>query len=109
MKVDDLIKRLENLLEKERDLLLKFPISDADQFIKIQEEIKETLYKLSQFPKEELMDKTDELINISKLNSSISSLLINQLSFLEELEREIFGESLTYSEKAKNSLFNRKA
>ena len=100
--------RLKKLLEEERELLLAFPPKDIDRFEKIQEEKKELLLKISSFEKEEVEKERELLVEIQKLNTSITALIANGLSFFEEVEKELFGQSPTYRNKGSNSLFNRK-
>jgi len=109
MEVSELLNELERLLEQEKELLLKFPITSPEQILEIQEKVRKILYELSKFPKETLLSETERLVKLSELNARVSSLVLNQLSFLEELEREIFGELLTYEKKSRDNLFDGKA
>ena len=103
------LEKLRELLREERELLLAFPPKDLDRFRKIQEEKRELLLKISSFSKEEVEREGELLVEIYRLNASVSALLSNGLSFFEEIEKELFGESATYSGNRENSLFNRKA
>ncbi len=103
------LKKLIELLREERELLLVFPLKDLDRFKKIQEEKRELLLKISSFSKEEVEREKELLVEIHRLNTSISALVSNGLSFFEEVEKELFGESATYRRNRANSLFNRKA
>lgn len=108
MELKKLLLELKSLLEEERELLLSFPLKDVDRFEKVQEEKKELLLKISSFEKEKVEMERELLLEIQKLNASITALITNGLSFFEEIEKELFGQSPTYRNKKNNSLFNKK-
>ncbi len=109
MDVSKLLDELEKSLKQERELLLKFPLTNPEQILKIQEEIRKVLYELSKLPKEAFAGKENKLRRILELNARVSSLISNQLSFLEDLEKEVFGETLTYEKRNANNIFNGRA
>ena len=109
MKIRELLQILKSLLEEERKLLLSFPIKDVKRFEEIQERKRELLLKISSFEKEEVEKERELLLEIFRLNSTVSALVVNGLSFFEEIERELFGDSITYTDKASQNLFDRHA
>ncbi len=107
MELQDLIVSLKSLLEKEKEILIEFPIKNVDEFMEIQEKKRQLLLEISKYSKEELSSFQEEVLKISELNSTISALLMNHISFFEEFEKELFGEKLTYREsEKKQNLFN---
>ncbi len=109
MGVRELLEELKELLEEERQLLLSFPVKDVKRFEEIQERKRELLLKISSFEREEVEKERELLLEIFRLNSTISALVVNGLSFFEEIERELFGDSITYTDKTSQNLFDRRA
>lgn len=109
MTARELLLELKSIMEEERELLLSFPIRDVERFGEIQEKKREILLMLSRLNVEDLEGEKELLLELRQLNVSISGLILNGLSFFEELERELFGQTLTYEEKKRRNLFSKKA
>lgn len=109
MEIREQLLNLKKLLEEERELLLSFPLKNINRFEEIQEEKRKLLLNISSFSKEEVEKEKNIVLEIYKLNSTVSALISNGLSFFEEIEKELFGENITYKGKNTSSLFNKKA
>jgi len=110
LSVKTILAELKNLLNEERKLLLSFPPKNVSRLEEIQEEKKKLLLELSSFNTEEVKKERELLSEIQKLNTSIAALISNGISFFEEIEKELFGQNVTYDERnRKHNLFNKKA
>lgn len=108
MTVKELLLKLKEIMEEERELLLSFPVKETERFERIQEEKRELLLKISSFEVEELEKEKELLKEIQSLNRTISALIVNGISFFEDLERELFGEKTTYTSGKDGNLFKRR-
>ncbi|RMA97511.1 hypothetical protein [Hydrogenothermus marinus] len=112
----DLVKLLESLknkLEEEKEQLLK--LDNPNDLIKVIEEKKEILVKLSKFNKEDFSKYEDIIIEIDKLSKENLSLAMNNMSLIDELFSAIFEESVEkynpygeVSKKGSSGIFNKK-
>ncbi len=100
--------RLKNILEKERELLLKFPLGEPKEFLELQEEKREVLSKLSHFEEKDFKDLKELVKEVKELNEEVRALLTNNYSFIRELLEELFPKT-TYTGKEGSSAFNFKA
>lgn len=111
MKLKELLLKLKELLEEERNLFINFPVKDVDRLEELQEEKRKILLEISKFDRKEIekeRELKDLFLEIYQLNSSISALIINGLNFFEEIEKELFGEKTTYTGSNRTNLFGRK-
>lgn len=108
MTARELLLKLKEIMEEERQLLLSFPVKEIERFERIQEEKRELLLKISSFEREELEKESELLKEIRSLNRTISALIVNGISFFEDLERELFGEKTTYTSGKEGNLFKRR-
>ncbi len=100
--------RLKSILERERETLLKFPLGEPKEFLKLQEEKREVLSKLASFEGREFKDLKELVREVKELNQEVKALLINNYSFTKELLDQIFPKT-TYTGKEGSSAFNFKA
>lgn len=106
--VEDSLKRLKELYERERELLVRFPLGEPDEFLALQEEKRELLLELSSHTPEEFEPYRELVEEIARLHEVVRSLLVSNLSFIQELLGEVFPKE-TYGPSEGSSFFNRKA
>ena len=109
MEVLEQLKKLKNLLEEERNILLRFPLESVERFLEVQEEKRKLLLQISSRSEEELIPFKDEVLEIYELNAEVSSLISNHMAFFEEIEKELFGDSVTYGGRERDNIFKGKA
>jgi len=93
----EVLKELKELLIKERDELLKFPIGSADELLKIEEEKRELLLKISALKPEELKPHVETVREIKELHAQVKELIVANLTFIEEIFKELKGGEETYT------------
>ncbi|WP_457621886.1 hypothetical protein [Persephonella sp.] len=113
--VNNLLDRLIGKLKEEKNLLIK-SIQDAkyvDELVKVIEEKREILSKLSKFSKEDFEGYEDKLKEIEMLGRSNLTLAANNAQFIDEIFSAIFEEPQKYDQSGNISqqqkgLFNKK-
>jgi len=106
--VEETLKRLKELCRKERELLIKFPLGEPEEFLSLQEEKRELLLKLSSLEAEELEPFKELIEEIKEVQELSKPLLLSNLSFIEEVLGELAPRE-TYGPSEGKSLFNGKA
>lgn len=97
--IDDILDRLEDILIREKDLIVK-SINDtnlAEHLLKISEEKRDLLSKLSNFTKEEALTRIEKIKKLNGLIDTNRELIINNLKFIDELFEAVFETTKTYS------------
>lgn len=97
--LDDILEKLEDLLLREKQLIIS-SINDtasADHLVKLSQEKKELLLKLSMFTEEEALEKQDKIERLNNMMNINRELIINNLKFIDELFEAIFETTKTYS------------
>ncbi len=100
--------KLKSILERERELLLKFPLGEPQEFLELQKEKRKVLSKLSSLEKKDFSDLKELVKEIKELNEEVKALITNNYSFIKELLEELFPKT-TYTGKEGSSAFNFKA
>ncbi|MEJ5173440.1 MAG: hypothetical protein WHT47_06970 [Hydrogenothermaceae bacterium] len=97
--IDTILEKLKTILEEEKLCILN-SIKDssyADRLVEITKEKMDLLSKLSQFSKEEAMEKLSKIQELNTLLNTNRELIIQNLMFIEDLFEAIFETTKTYS------------
>ena len=108
-----LLRQLEELLTREKKLLLKGVKGkkEAEELESIEKEKLEVLSSISQLEPHQFREHLDMVRTIERLNREVETLLLNNLVFIESILKEVFPEKgTTYAEKnvSITSLLNKK-
>ncbi|RKQ61731.1 hypothetical protein C7457_1176 [Thermovibrio guaymasensis] len=107
--VKETLEELKRVCQRERELLIKFPQGDPEEFLSLQEEKRKLLTKLSQYDLEEIKPFEEIVREIKEIQESVKALLLSNITFIEELFKELFPSSgETYTPSGKTSFFKRK-
>jgi len=112
--VEELLKKLEELLSEEKKILLKGVKGkeEAEKLQAIEKEKLEVLSSLSQFNPQEFKEYVERVKKLERLNKEVEALLLNNLLFVESVLKEIFPDkdtTYTLNNSATTSLLNKKA
>jgi len=106
--VERTLKELVELLKEEKKSLLSFTLENPESFTKLQERKKELLLKLSQLDREDFKEHLELVEEVKSLHEEVKALLLNNISFLEELFKELSNNE-TYAKRSSPSFFKGKA
>ena len=113
MEIGNLLLSLKNKLEEERNLLLK--LDSPDQLVKVIEEKKHILSKLSNYDRESFEGFEELLKEIDLLSKKNLSLAMNNMSMIDEIFSAIFEENIEkydnyghVSKEGKSGIFDKK-
>ena len=103
MELEKLLDELIDKLNEEKDLLV-LSLKDrkkSEALLKVVEEKKQIIERLSKFSEEEISKFEDKVIQIKKISEENLALALNGIQFIEEIFDAIFeGEEIkTYSSK----------
>ncbi len=90
MGIEELLYKLKNKLEEEKEELLK--LDNPDRLLKVIDEKKEILRQLSEFDKEDFKDYIEIIEEIEKLSKRNLSLALNNMNMIDEIFSTIFEE-----------------
>lgn len=97
--LDTLLDSLEKLLHREKEVIissLKDEKSSQELFQTVEDKML-ILSKLSQFTKEEALERKDRLERIDSLIQMNKELMLQNLKFIEDIFEAIFETNKTYS------------
>ena len=111
--VKELLKKLEELLLEEKNLLLKGVKGkeEAEKLEAIEKEKLEVLSSISQLEPNQFKEHVETVRRVELLNKEVEALLLNNLLFVESILKEIFPErdtTYTLGNTSTPSLLNKK-
>ncbi|MEZ0323925.1 MAG: hypothetical protein ABWJ98_06435 [Hydrogenothermaceae bacterium] len=97
--LDTILEKLKDILEEEKICILNSlkDTSCADRLIEIAQEKRDLLSKLSQFSKEEALEKLNKIEELNTLLNINRELIIQNMMFIEDIFEAIFETTKTYS------------
>jgi len=95
----EVLKEFKEVLLKEKELLINFPAGRVEELRELLKRKEGLLEEIKKLGKEELLPHRETLKEIDSLQQEVKALVVSNLSFIEEVLRELSGKGETYTPK----------
>jgi len=95
----EILREFKEILLQEKALLISFPAGRVEELRELLKRKEELLKEIRKLGKDELLPHRESLREIDSLQQEVKTLIVSNISFIEEIFRELSGKGETYTPK----------